>query len=160
MEQLLLFKPYDVCVLSNVLEHCLDPKKMLSNVNRVLKTGKQVWISCPNVESWQRKVFGRHWINWHVPFHSVHFSQSTLTNILKETGFEIQKIKQESPALWFVQSVIVKIFAKFGQPTRNLRKTILVATLMLITKGLFFPFLFLGNRLGRGDCIVTVAKKI
>ncbi len=152
--------PYDIVVLSNVLEHSLDPKDMLTHVARVLKPGGQVWISCPNVDSWQCSVFGRYWINWHVPFHIVHFSQKTLTNILKETGFEIHEIRQESPALWVAHSTIVRLFAKFGRPTKQLRSPFLVAILMVLICVLFFPLLWLGNRLSRGDCLVVLAQKV
>ena len=156
------FKPenlYDVVVLSNVIEHLLDPKAMLNHVNRILKAGGEIWTSCPNVNSWQRKLFGRYWINWHVPFHIVHFSQKNLTNILKETGFEIQEIRQESPALWVAHSVIVRLFAKPGQPTKQLRNPFLIAFLLILIRTLFFPLLWIGNRLGRGDCLIAIARK-
>ena len=152
-------KLYDVVVLSNVIEHSLDPKEMLNHVNRVLEPGGQVWISCPNVDSWQRKNFDRYWINWHVPFHIVHFSQKTLTKILKETSFEIQEIRQESPALWVAHSIIVRLFAQFGRTTKQLRNPFLVAALLILIRIFFFPLLWLGNRLGRGDCLVVVAQK-
>ena len=54
---------YDVVVLSQVLEHSVNPKEMLTHVARILKLDGQVWISCPNVENWQRDVFGRYWLN-------------------------------------------------------------------------------------------------
>lgn len=44
-------EPFDIIVLSNVLEHAPNPKEMLENVYRVLKPGGQVWISCPNSQS-------------------------------------------------------------------------------------------------------------
>jgi len=151
--------PYDVVVLSNVLEHSLNPKDMLFYVGRILKPGGQVWISCPNIESWQRDIFGHYWINWHVPFHIIHFSKHTLTSLLEKTGFKIQKLRQESPALWIAHSLIVRLFAKPGRPTKQLRSPILVATLMLVIRALFFPILWLGNRIGRGDCLIIIAKK-
>jgi len=160
LEQFEPEKLYDVIVLSNVIEHSLDPKDMLSNVNRILEPGGQVRISCPNVDSWQRKIFGRYWINWHVPFHIVHFSQKTLTNILEKAGFKIQKNHQESPALWLAHSIIVRLFAKFGQPTNQLRNPFLVAALLILIRILFFPLLWLGNRMGRGDCLVVEARKV
>ncbi len=152
-------KLHDIVVLSNVLEHSLFPEKMLNHVNRILKPGGQIWISCPNVDSWQRKLFGKYWINWHVPFHIVHFSQSTLINILQKTGFEIKDMRQKSPALWVVQSIIVSIFAKQGKPTYSLRKPFLIISLMLFVRGLLFPLLWTGNLLGRGDCLIVKAKK-
>ena len=160
LEQFEPEKLYGIIVLSNVIEHSLDPKDMLNHVNRILEPGGQVWISCPNVNSWQRKLFGRYWINWHVPFHIVHFSQKTLTNILGKAGFEIQGIRQESPALWVAHSIIVRLFAQFGRPTKQLRNPFLVAALLILIRILFFPFLWLGNRLGRGDCLVVVARKV
>lgn len=150
---------YDVAVLSNVLEHSLNPKGMLFYVGRILKPGGQVWISCPNNRSWLRYLFGSYWINWHVPFHITHFSKHTLTSLLEKTGFKIQKLKQESPALWVAHSLIVRLFARPGKPTRQLRNPVLIATLMLVIRALFFPILWLGNRIGRGDCLVIIAKK-
>ena len=81
--------PYDIAVLSNVLEHALDPRAMLESVRRLLKRGGQVWISCPNRESWLRSVFGRRWIHWHVPFHISHFSGGTLGALLEERSEEM-----------------------------------------------------------------------
>ena len=57
--------PFDRVVLSNVLEHALDPGAMLSDVHRLLAPGGEAWISLPNAASWLRAAFGRHWINWH-----------------------------------------------------------------------------------------------
>lgn len=152
-------KKYDVIVLSNVLEHSLNPGIMLQHIHRLLNPGGQVWISCPNSRSWLRSVFGRYWINWHVPFHVVHFSPDTLTGILKKSQFEIVSIRQETPALWVSHSIIARLFAQAGQPTRQLRSAALVATLILLIRGLLFPLLWLGNYIKRGDCLVVVACK-
>lgn len=150
---------YDVVVLSNVLEHSLNPGSMLQHIHQLLNSNGQVWISCPNSQSWLRSVFGRYWINWHVPFHVVHFSQDTLRGVLKKSQFEIVKMRQETPALWVAHSIIARLFAKPGQPTRQLRSAALVAALILLIRGLFFPLLWLGNLSKRGDCLVVVARK-
>jgi len=152
-------KKYDVVVLSNVLEHSLNPGEMLEHIHRLLNPGGQVWISCPNSRSWLRSAFGRYWINWHVPFHIVHFSAETLRQVLQKSQFEIVSMRQETPALWVAHSVISRLFAKPGQPTRQLRSAALVASLILLIRGLFFPLLLLGNLSKRGDCLVMVAHK-
>lgn len=153
-------KKYDVVVLSNVLEHSLNPSFMLQHIHRLLNPNGQVWISCPNSQSWLRSVFGRYWINWHVPFHIVHFSPDTLRGVLKKSQFEIVKMRQETPALWVAHSIIARLFAKPGQPTKQLRSAPLVAALILLIRGLLFPLLWLGNLSKRGDCLVVVARKI
>ena len=150
---------YDVAVLSNVLEHSLDPKAMLSSVRRLLQPDGQVWITCPNSRSWLRSRFGPSWINWHVPFHIVHFSPQSLTHLLAKIGFTRVQVYQITPALWVASSLIAWMFARRGKPTRQLRNPWLVFSLVLLARVLLFPVLYLGNRLGRGDCLVAVASR-
>ena len=152
-------EPYDVVVLANVLEHSLDPENMLSRAHRILKPGGQLWISCPNSQSWLRGVFGKYWINWHVPFHITFFSATTLKLLLNDTGFVVLKSRCVSPALWFAQSVIAKLFTVKGKKTYAQRSSMLLGSLMLFARLVLFPALWLGNLLGRGDCLVLEAEK-
>jgi SAM-dependent methyltransferase len=151
--------PYDFAVLSNVLEHSPDPKRMLRDVHRILAQGGRVWISCPNQQSWQRKLFGRSWINWHVPFHLFHFNPETLQQVLAETGFAEVHLSQITPALWVAESFITFLFAKTGKKNRQLRNPFLTAFLMLLWRFILFPALWLGNWRGHGDCLLAVAVK-
>jgi 2-polyprenyl-3-methyl-5-hydroxy-6-metoxy-1,4-benzoquinol methylase len=151
-------QPYDVVVLSNVLEHALDPAAMLREVARLLKPGGAVWISCPNARSWLAELFGTSWINWHVPFHICHFSPATLAATLARAGFTVERSEQATPALWVAHTLIAAAAAQPGRPTRLLRQPILVMALMAISRGLLFPALWLGNRLGRGDCLMITAR--
>ncbi|MBU3947845.1 MAG: class I SAM-dependent methyltransferase [Proteobacteria bacterium] len=150
---------YDLVVLANVLEHSTRPTEMIRHVARILNPGGQVWISCPNVESWQRKLFGRYWINWHVPFHIAHYSNKTLNILLMDEGFHIEDIRQESPSAWMTQSLIARFYAKRGKPTKKLRNPLLVGSMMLFIRLFCFPILWFGNHFGIGDCLVVKAKK-
>ena len=156
------FRPeaaYEVVVVSNVLEHSLDPRAMLTHISRVLKPGGHVWISCPNARSWLRSIFGVCWINWHVPFHISFFSPTSLRALLKETGFCRVSVRQITPALWISSSIVALVFARRGRMTTELRSPRLIPGLVLLTRGILFPLLFLGNRLGRGDCLVLTATR-
>jgi SAM-dependent methyltransferase len=148
---------FDVAVLSNVLEHALDPLDMLRQIKRVLRPGGQLWISCPNASSWLRRLFGRYWINWHVPFHLFQFDRQNLRTLLQQSGFEVITIKNATPALWVAQTIISVFAFKRGVPTRALRRPLLVGGLILLIRLLTFPFLWLANRLGQGDCLVVTA---
>jgi 2-polyprenyl-3-methyl-5-hydroxy-6-metoxy-1,4-benzoquinol methylase len=150
---------FNTAVLSNVLEHALDPQQMLMDVQRILAPGGQLCVSCPNSRSWLRAVFGKWWINWHVPFHISHFSEGTLRKLLEDTGFKRIEILQITPSLWVTQSFIAYCFARENRKTRQLRNPFLTAFLMLLTRFLLFPALWLGNRIGRGDCLLAVAAK-
>jgi SAM-dependent methyltransferase len=150
---------YDAVVLSNVLEHAPDPRKMLINLSKNLKPGGQLWISCPNSQSWLRKAFGRFWINWHVPFHISHFSPESLRRLLTEARFRTVETRQITPGLWVTQSCIAWLFAIEGKKNRQLRNPILTLALMVFGRFVLFPALWLGNRSGRGDCLLVVASK-
>ena len=116
--------------------------------------------SLPNSRSWLRTLFGRNWINWHVPFHITHFSPARLVGLLAETGFAIVSAREITPALWVAQSTLAWAFAGRADQPRRLRSTVLIGALMLIARGLLFPLLWLGNRLGRGDCLVVKARRV
>lgn len=152
-------EPYDVAVLSNVLEHALDPAVMARHVARILKPGGEVWISCPNAASWLRALFGRRWINWHVPFHIVHFTDDTLTRTLTAGGFETVARDQATPALWVAHSVLA-LTAERGRATTALRKPLAVMALMALARGALFPLLWLANRTGHGDCLLRIARRV
>jgi SAM-dependent methyltransferase len=159
LEEFDLDASYDVAILSNVLEHSLNPRQMLSDVHRVLKTNGEVWISCPNSDSWLRRLFKRSWINWHVPFHISHFSAATLRQLLGETGYSRVEVRQITPALWVAQSAITWMFAKKGRKTGRLRSAFWTLLLMMFARFVLFPALWLGNRYGHGDCLLAVASK-
>lgn len=149
--------PYAVVVLSNVLEHSLDPRQMLVDVRRMLEAGGQVWISCPNSQSWLRRVFGKYWINWHIPFHISHFNPLALRRLLADVGFENVEVRQITPALWVTQSMIAWFFSKEGRKTRELRHPILTLVLLGIVRCICFPVLWIGNIFGHGDCLLATA---
>lgn len=152
-------KPFDVAVMSNVLEHTPDPRAALRDLRRILNPDGEVWISLPNAASMFRVLFGRDWINWHVPYHLAHFTPDGLRRLLAEEGFEVTHCHCVTPALWLAQSCVAAVYAKPGEPTRQLRSLPLVVGLMLIARGLFFPALFLLNRAMRGDCLIVRARK-
>ena len=152
-------RPFDRVVLSNVLEHALDPRTMLANVCRVLREGGEVWISLPNRRSWLKGLFGRHWINWHVPFHITHFTPETLGRLLVECGFAVVSVQQVTPALWVAQSTIAWAFAGRPDQPQKLRHPLLVPALMLVARFLLFPLIWIANRSGHGDCLVVKAQR-
>jgi SAM-dependent methyltransferase len=154
------FRPsaiFDVAVLSNVLEHSSNPVRMLRDVRRLLNPGGQVWISCPNSRSWWRSLFGAKWINWHVPFHILHFSPDALVALLRNEGFVGVELRNVTPSLWIASSIITRLFASKSKPTRQLRNPFLLFGLMLAVRVLLFPVLFVCNRWHRGDCLVVTA---
>jgi 2-polyprenyl-3-methyl-5-hydroxy-6-metoxy-1,4-benzoquinol methylase len=155
------FRPaalYDVVVLANVLEHAWNPVLMLSEVRRLLRPGGQAWISCPNAASLWRRVFGRAWINWHVPYHLWHFSPKTLSELLDQANYSMIFGETFTPALWMTQSTCLKLSRKKGGHNRLIRLSPLVALMTVAIKLFCLPFFYNVNRRMNGDCLIVVAK--
>ena len=148
--------PYDVVVLSNVLEHALQPRAMLQAIRRVLAPGGALWISLPNARSALRERFGADWINWHVPFHITHFDAARLSALLRDTGFETTATRSVTPALWWAQSSIAR---DFPDAPRRQREPARVIPLMLRAMLLCAAERAAWNRAGRGDCLIVEARR-
>jgi len=118
LERLAPAEPFDVVVLSNVIEHLPDPVAALQTVHRLLRPGGQVWISCPNGNSLWRRVFGRRWINYHVPFHLWHFSPDTLREILTRADFRDSGNSNPYPAIWLTDSLCGIFGNRQGRPNK------------------------------------------
>jgi len=57
--------------------------------------------------------------------------------------------------LWVAQMAMSALSP--GRPTA-VRSAPLLALLIAVARGLLFPFLWLGNLLGRGDCLVVKGR--
>ena len=153
-------KKFDIIVLSNILEHSNRPLEVLKQARRFLKPSGEAWLSTPNLHSLFRRLFGRYWINWHVPFHASIFSEKALTEILTKSGFKVKTLTHRSPSLWNAQSIISFLFSKEGKATTQHRNPLLISALMFALRLFCFPILMFINLAGRGDCIIITARRI
>jgi 2-polyprenyl-3-methyl-5-hydroxy-6-metoxy-1,4-benzoquinol methylase len=149
---------YDVIILSNVLEHVLDPLAMLTNIRRLLKPGGQVWISLPNADSFWSRVFGPFWINWHVPYHICHFSPHTLKALLAQANFRPCDLKTYTPAISIATSLCARIAGQEGKLNRWMRSVPVIASLMFAIRALLLPIIWSHNKKLRGDYLILTAR--
>lgn len=77
---------FDVVTLDQVIEHMRDPVHTMVGIRKVLKPEGVVIVSTPNVSGWGARVFGRHWINWHVPYHLNFFSMRSMQIAAERAG--------------------------------------------------------------------------
>ena len=80
---------FDVVTMWDVIEHVPDPVGALAEVCRILRPGGVLLLSTPNSESWQARLWGKHWGGWDVPRHLQVFSSQTLCQLLENAGFEV-----------------------------------------------------------------------
>jgi SAM-dependent methyltransferase len=82
---------FSIIHFSHLIEHVPDPRAFLVEVNRVLAQGGIALITTPNIHGFQAKLFGRDWRSA-IPDHLQLFSKKTLGRLLRETGFNVEKI--------------------------------------------------------------------
>ncbi len=79
---------YRTIVMNYVLEHFLDPLRVLARCRESLEPGGRILILTPNVNSWAHRVFGRTWSGLHAPRHTHLFTPRTLELAAKKLGFD------------------------------------------------------------------------
>jgi SAM-dependent methyltransferase len=72
-----------------VLEHLPSPRAGLSQIRQWLRPGGHLFLSVPNLESWDARLFGSRWIGWDAPRHFWLFPRAVLERLFAETGFEV-----------------------------------------------------------------------
>jgi 2-polyprenyl-3-methyl-5-hydroxy-6-metoxy-1,4-benzoquinol methylase len=80
---------WDVISLFHVAEHLRDPLGVLARIHRWLRASGVLVIQVPNAASFQARVFGSRWYGFDIPRHLVHWTERTLTQALRQTGYEV-----------------------------------------------------------------------
>lgn len=91
---------FDYVTASQVLEHEPAPRKFLQVIYKRLKVDGQAILSFPNLNAMYRKIFSKHWLHWHVPYHLNFFTQKSFTILARQCGYKVVKMKTITPNLW------------------------------------------------------------
>jgi SAM-dependent methyltransferase len=78
---------YDVCMLSDVIEHTRDPMRVLADVWRVLAPGGAIFVATPSLDSWSARLLRDRWMEFKAE-HLFFFDSATLESALVRAGFE------------------------------------------------------------------------
>ena len=85
---------FDCITCFDVIEHLSDYRDKIRLFRRWLKLDGLLFITTPNINSWDAAVLGKRWYGFKkYPEHVVYFSPKSITELLKSEGFDIQKIK-------------------------------------------------------------------
>jgi len=167
---------FDFITATQVLEHEPDPELFLQAAYKKLSPKGQVILSFPNINSLYRKIFGRYWLHWHVPYHINFFSKNSFSILAGRCNFKITVVKTVTNNLWTLlqlSMLVIKPIEGKTSPiwaTQHLEKKEKQALNFKLRKYTFegvkllsFPFIALFNRIidifGQGDCIYVVLEK-
>ena len=77
---------YDVCALSDVIEHVRDPAAFLQRAYELLKPGGVLFIATPTLDSWSARLLKGKWMEFK-PEHLWYFRSATLQTLLIRSHF-------------------------------------------------------------------------
>jgi SAM-dependent methyltransferase len=80
-------RSYDVCVLSDVIEHVRDPRAFLNQIYALLVPKGVIFIATPTLDSSSAKLMKSKWMEFKAE-HLHYFNQNTLHSLLFQCGFE------------------------------------------------------------------------
>lgn len=80
---------FGLVTLNQVIEHFVNPERLLNKCSEFLTSGGLLYIATPNIESISAKVLKDNFDHYIPPEHVSYFSQHTLTNLLEKLGFKI-----------------------------------------------------------------------
>jgi SAM-dependent methyltransferase len=93
---------FDVVTMDQVIEHAADPVRFLGGAASLLRAGGQLVLSTPNSRGWGAGLFGRKWINWHVPYHLQQFSRRSLRLLARKAGLEVVALRTLTSSAWLL----------------------------------------------------------
>lgn len=83
---------YDAVTLWHVFEHLRHPRETLARIHALLKPGGLLALSLPNAESRQALRYGLDWFHHDPPRHLFGFGPRSLTRLLEQTGFRLERL--------------------------------------------------------------------
>lgn len=91
---------FDLIILNQVLEHIPEPVAVLDVLAGRLKIGGRLVVAVPNTGSIYCRLFGRRWVNWHIPYHLHHFNRYCLQALGRRSGWQLLSARTITPNLW------------------------------------------------------------
>ena len=82
---------FNAVLASHLIEHLNDPAALVKEVHRILAPGGCFFVTTPNIAGFQARLFKGRWRSA-IFDHLYLFSVKTLTRLLEENGFTIEKI--------------------------------------------------------------------
>jgi SAM-dependent methyltransferase len=93
--------PYAAIAMNYVIEHFVDPERVLEACRHALLPGGRVLLLTPNARSLSHRVFGRYWSGLHAPRHTQVFNPENLGLLARRAGFsELTVVPNTDPASW------------------------------------------------------------
>jgi SAM-dependent methyltransferase len=111
---------FDLVILSQVLEHLLDPFQVLVKIRNLIKPEGVIAIAVPNVDAILIKILKSRSSFLGLPEHIIHFSRQGLRAILQRAGFDVKLHRYISRIPYYSISNRLKVQGRSRKLLNNL----------------------------------------
>ena len=84
-------KSVDIITMWHSIEHIHEINDILTSLRLKLKKNGYLMIACPNIAAYDRNLFMNNWIAYDIPRHLYHFNVITLSRIMNNCNYSIEK---------------------------------------------------------------------
>jgi 2-polyprenyl-3-methyl-5-hydroxy-6-metoxy-1,4-benzoquinol methylase len=75
----------------HVLEHVYEPNQTILDLKKIITANGTLIIAVPNYESLDARIYKKYWAAWDLPIHLNHFSVKSITKLLNNHNFILDK---------------------------------------------------------------------
>jgi SAM-dependent methyltransferase len=148
-------KGVDLVYMGRGIQCFEDPRGYLRKMAVLLNPGGFLVLRTPNLDSAQRNLFGPAWAYWKPAEHRFIFSRKSLKLLLEHTGFSITRLTTVSPPESTATSINgLNDLARSDRTASLKMQNRIQAESIAKTNNLVW------NKLGKGDLIVAVARRV
>ena len=80
---------FNLIIMRYVLEHFISPREALQKAHTLLSSGGFLYVSIPNYNSIERRLFGRYWHGFDDPRHCAIFTEAIIRHYASKVGFDV-----------------------------------------------------------------------
>jgi glycosyltransferase involved in cell wall biosynthesis/SAM-dependent methyltransferase len=91
-----MLRGFDFVYLGDGLQRFREPRVTLRTLAILLNPGGFLFLSTPNLDSEQRKLFGPAWAHWQPDEHRFIYGKRSLIKLLTQAGFSLTKLRTDS----------------------------------------------------------------
>jgi SAM-dependent methyltransferase len=146
---------FDLVTSNHSFEHIYNPNEILIEVKKILKTNGELKIGVPNYNSFNSKLFGKHWYYFGAPVHTYNYSGKNLKLLIEKHGFEFIQINHVSGVLGILGSLQIIYNKLINRKNSSEGKIINSKFLFYVAR----VFINVQNKLNIGDCVEIVVRK-
>jgi predicted SAM-dependent methyltransferase len=145
---------FDYVRSNHSFEHVPNPVEVLDEIFRILKPDGRLYVGIPNIDSLPYRIFGKYWWHLGIPVHTYSYSVSTMSALLRQSGFEVVMVYFNSNFTSVLGSLQIYVNRNKGKRSidgRLIKNRVLMFGANIISKIL--------DLIGQGDVIEIIARK-